>query len=334
MRLPWTGIGIMAVAALAGHVRTARADTHEQQPWTVGVSAAQKVDAQALLDAGNELFLARKYAEAIEKYRAAVKTWDHPAIRFNLVRCLIQLEKPLEAFDELELALKYDGAPFDESIYNEALAYQKLLGNQISELKVTCKQDGLTLTLDGQPLPACPSTQLRRVLPGPHQIVGKKAGFVTKTVELNVIGGKRSTAAIEVIPITMLTRGAHVEHRWPQWLPWTVFASGFALAGAAELFHLAAVSNQDDYRALVSKTCTTGCNAAELDHSLESRAELENNIAIGVLSVGAAVVITGGVMLILNRGTTVYEAEKEQPASRVGITPTRGGGAITWSRTF
>jgi len=49
MRLPSVRLRIAAAVALAGHVRTARADTHEQQ-------------------------------------RAAVKTWDHPAIRFNIVR--------------------------------------------------------------------------------------------------------------------------------------------------------------------------------------------------------------------------------------------------------
>jgi hypothetical protein len=315
-------------------VSPARADSRDQQPWTVGVSAEQKAAARSLLDAGNELFLARKYGEALEQYRAAVKTWDHPAIRFNIVRCLVQLEKPLEAYVELELALKYDAAPFDESIYSEALGYQKLLANQIGELEVSCKQEGLTLTLDGQPLPTCPGTHARRVLPGQHQIVGKKNGFVTKTVELVVLGSSHAKAAIEVVPLTTLTRGAHVEHRWAQWLPWTVFASGFALAGVAELFHLRAVSNQDEYRKLVTKTCATGCNTAELDHSLESRARLQNNIGLGVLTVGAAVAITGGIMLVLNRGYTVYEAETEQPVTRVGITPTRNGGAITWSRSF
>jgi hypothetical protein len=307
------------------------ADTHEEQPWTVGVSAEQKSAARSLLDAGNELFLARKYGEALESYRSAVKTWNHPAIRFNIVRCLVQLEKPLEAYTELELALAYGAAPFDESIYSEALGYQKLLAGQIGELEVSCKQDGLTLTLDGQALPACPGTHKRRVLPGQHQIVGTKSGFVTKTVELVVLGSKHEHAEIEVVPQTTLTRDAHVEHRWPQWLPWTVFGGGFALAGIAELVHLRAVSNQDDYRALVSSTCPTGCETAEIDHSLESRASLQNNVAIGVLSVGAATVITGGIMLVLNRGKTVYEAA---PATHVQVTPTRGGGAITWSRSF
>ncbi len=331
MRYPSVCLGVLVVTGLA---TPARSDSREQQPWTVGVSADQKAAARALLDAGNELFLARTYGEALEKYRAAVKTWDHPAIRFNIVRCLVQLEKPLDAYVELELALAYGAAPFDESIYSEALGYQKLLANQIGELEVSCKQPGVTLTLDGQPLPACPGTHSRRVLPGQHQIVGTKSGFVTKTVELVVLGSKHERTAIEVVPLTTLTRGAHVEHRWPQWLPWTVFASGFALAGVAELIHLAAVSNQDDYRTLVTNTCPTGCEPTALDHSLESRAQLQNNIAIGVLSVGAATVITGGIMLVLNRGKTVYEAETPTPATRVQVTPTHHGGAITWSRSF
>ena len=33
------------------------------------------------------------------------RSWDHPAIRFNLVRCYVQLGKNVDAAQNLELAL-------------------------------------------------------------------------------------------------------------------------------------------------------------------------------------------------------------------------------------
>lgn len=325
----------MCVGLVVGfcEVAVVRADTGAQQPWTVGVSAEQKAAARTLLDAGNELFLARKYVEALDKYREAVKTWDHPAIRFNIVRCLVLLDKPLEAYADLEKALAYGAAPFDESIYSEALGYQKLLAKQVGELEVACKQEGVALTLDGQPLPACPGAHARRVLPGQHQVVATKQGFVPRTLEIVMLGGDRKHADVEVVPVTTLTRNARIEHRWSQWFPWSVVGGGIALAGAAGLLHLAATSNQDAYRDFVVETCPTGCNTNELDHSLESRASLQNNLAIGVLSIGAAAVVTGGVLVFMNRGKTVYETPAPAQTT-VRVVPTVGGGAVTWSGTF
>jgi tetratricopeptide (TPR) repeat protein len=322
---------VQSCVLVAAMAVTARAD--DSKPWTVGVTADQKAEAQRQLEAGNELFLARKYAEAIEQYRAAVKTWDHPAIRFNIVRCLIQLEKPLEAAEQLTLALKYGDAPFEEGIYNEALGYQKLLANQSAELEVSCTQPGVTMTLDGQSLAACPTRETRRVLPGQHQVVGTKAGMLPRTIEIVVLGGKREQVGVELVP---LSKGTRIEHRWAQWKPWTVFAGGFALAGIGGLLHLKATSDQDEYRDLVAQQCPNGCPAGEVSSSLESSARIENGIALGAVILGGAAIVTGSVMIYMNRGRTVYGAKEYQTprGARLDVVPTRSGGAVTLSGWF
>lgn len=333
MRITVVCLGVLLAMAVA----TARADNPPaQQPWTVGVSAEQKANARSLLDAGNELFIERKYAEALEQYRQAVKTWDHPAIRFNIVRCLIQLEKPLEAFEQVKLALAYGAAPFDDTIYNEAVSYEKLLANQIGELEVSCTQPGAALTLDGQPLPVCPGTHKQRVLPGPHQVVGTKQGFVPRTTELVVLGGKQDRVEVTLVPLAKVAKGARIEHRWPQWIPWTVFGSGFVIAGIGELLHLKATNDNDAYERLVERECPNGCTAGDVDESLQSRARIENGFGIGAMLLGAAVVVGGGVMIYMNRGETVYDVNEVQPArgGRLGIVPLRDGGALSWSARF
>src|SRR5512144_2903101 len=132
MGTSWRALAVMAAFAVA----PGRA--HAESPWSVGVTEEQKAKSKELLDAGNALLLDKKYVEALDKYTAAVQVWDHPAIRFNMVRCLVQLGRNLEAYEDLEKALKYGQAPLEETVYAEALAYQKLLSTQIGDIKVTC----------------------------------------------------------------------------------------------------------------------------------------------------------------------------------------------------
>jgi hypothetical protein len=58
-------------------------------PWSRGVTDAAKAQAQALLEEGNALIVQNLFREALAKYEAALAAWDHPAIRFNMVRALI-----------------------------------------------------------------------------------------------------------------------------------------------------------------------------------------------------------------------------------------------------
>ena len=109
------------------------------------MSATKKADAKALLAAGKALFLEHKYAEPLESYKQAIAEWDHPAIRFNIVRCLIQLDRAVEASENLDAALKYGATPLEDTVYAEAIAYQKLLANQTGELEVSCEQRGAVI---------------------------------------------------------------------------------------------------------------------------------------------------------------------------------------------
>jgi hypothetical protein len=293
----------MRAALLAILLSTAvvRADT---SPWAVGVTDAQKADAKRALDEGNALFLKKEYSAALVKYQAAIAAWDHPAIRFNVVRCLIQLDRPVEAADNLKLALRYGAAPLEEAVYAEALAYEKLLANQIGELAIRCGEAGIRVTLDGQPLAACPASETKRVAPGTHQVVGEKAGFLTRTYELVVVGGTQQAVDVK---LERLSANGRIEHRWPAWIPWVVFGSGFAVIGAGALLDLSAAADMDSYDRLVKQQCPSrSCDESMLPTDLRDDAQTKSNIAVGVMVLGAATVAAGGVMLYLNRARTVY----------------------------
>ncbi len=303
----------------------------ETPPWAVGVTEVQKARAEKLLEAGNALFLDKSYAEALARYTEAVAAWNHPAIRFNMVRCLIQLERPVEASDNLKQALAYGAAPLEATVYSEALSYEKLLASQIAEVSLSCRQAGVTVTLDGKPLAICPASEVRRVAPGTHQVVGSKPGYLTRVVEVVVIGGKTQQVGLELDPVS---KAARIEHRWPAWVPWVVFGAGAAVVGAGALVDREAQAKFDTFDRSVQQNCLTPCTEEELAPFVSYRddGERQHAIALGVVGVGAATVATGAVLLYLNRGRTVYPSSKERITPALG--PVAGGAALGLRGSF
>ncbi|MBL0216313.1 MAG: hypothetical protein IPQ07_20810 [Myxococcales bacterium] len=311
----------MSLALLLWTVESAVADP-TPPPWVAGVSEQQKTTAHERLEEGNALFLDHKYAAALGEYERAVAAWDHPAIRFNIVRCLIQLDKPVEAFDNLTLALKYGAAPLEDAVFAEATSYQKLLANQIGELEVVCDQAGVAVTLDGRSLLTCPGTKRTRMVPGEHQLVGSKTGFATRTIGVVVLGGKQQRQAVE---LDSLARTARITRRWGTWMPWTVFGGGITLTAFGTLVELKASSDFAAFDQRIQRDCAKGCE--HVDFGPRQTAQLENRIGIGTLVVGVATVAAGSVLIYLNRARTTYPTE-------IDVRPTQHGGVFTIAGQF
>jgi hypothetical protein len=302
----------------------ARAPAHADSPWAEGVTDDQKLQAKTLLDAGNALLIEKKYVEALDKYTAAVAVWDHPAIRFNMVRCQIQLGKNLEAYENLEKSLRFGAAPLEETVYNEAVGYQKLLASQVGDLAISCVQPDVQLTLDGKPLATCPTKASMRLLAGPHQVVGTKKGLLPRTLELVVVGGKTETAEVKLDP---LAKGARVEHRWPQYVPYTVLGGGMAVGAVGVLFQVLGSSQMEEYDRWVDTRCTGNCTASELAdvQHLYDGARFKSAVGVSLMVTGGVAIATGAFMAYLNRGRTVYPE----------VTPIAGGGAaVSWHGGF
>src|SRR5262249_45044475 len=146
---PMRRMQIAIVLVLAATSVRARAD---DKPWAVGVPQAEQDSALAMYRDGNGEFEESRYAQAVTKYREAGKHWDHPAIRFNMAVSLINLDQPLEAYENLTAALKFGAAPIGNEAFAQAQTYKKLLDGQLTHLKITCDVDGAEVTLDGQPI--------------------------------------------------------------------------------------------------------------------------------------------------------------------------------------
>jgi tetratricopeptide (TPR) repeat protein len=319
------------------------------------VNDDQKSAAKTKLEEGNALYLATDYKGALAKYKEALASWNHPAIRFNLVRCLVQLNEMVEADQNLQQALEHDKAPFTDEVWQEVLGFQKLLGNMVGTIEVGCKQDGAKLTFDGEPfIEKCPGNSTKRVKIGQHSVVATKEGFLTKEMPIVVVGGPTQQVDVTLTP---LDKAAKVVHRFPTWIPWVVFGGGLAVTGVGVLLKVDAGNQMNAYDQDVAGSCAVnGCDltpvrtdypegmagdtsfaAAEtlanrLNDKRES-AESRDKLAIGVIAVGAAGAAVGGVLLFLNRGRTVYE-DPAKAGAQVRVMPTTDGGMVSLSGRF
>jgi hypothetical protein len=312
-------LGTFALALLlaAGHASPALAEA-EERPWAAGVSAANQERALALFQEGNLLFTESEYAAALGHYREALEHWSHPAIHYNAGVSLINLEQTLAAYEQIEAALAYGEAPLGTTNYQQAQLYKKLLFAQIAELEVSCTQPGVLITLDGTTLFVAPGSARRRLAPGPHQLVARKAGLMTGTHALDLPAGKLTREVLTLsLPPSPELRSTR---RWDTWKPWAVVGSGVALGLVGVPLFISARDNFETYDAEVARLCPTGCPAGELPATVvdaQSRAELQHGLAVGMFAAGSAVTATGIVLVLLNQP----RLEPAAPRRTLRVTP-------------
>jgi hypothetical protein len=284
-----------------------------------------------LFEEGNKLFENSEHAAALAKYRQALSVWDHPAIRYNAAVALINLDQPLAANENLELALRHGDAPFNPETYQQALTYRKLLRGQLAELKVACVEPRADVALDGTTLFVGPGEAARWVTPGPHQLVARKSGFLTESRSLSLLPGKPAVETLALQEIGSLPN--RTLRRWPTWKPWAVVGGGALVAFAGLPLLLEARSNLIAYDDQITQRCSMGCAAGMLPAAaveLRDRAHTENVVAVSLFAVGGAIAASGVALVILNQPQNVPADEK----ARTAVAPLLGRGVVGFSLAF
>jgi len=293
------------------------------RPWAAGVSESEQATALELYDEGNREFGEARFAQALAKYKEALRHWDHPAIRFNIAVCLLHLDQPLEAKHNLERSLVYGEGSLGAELYGQGLRYRKSLDGQLAFVKISCQEAGTQVTLDGKLLLTGPGTVDEILLPGEHHLAATKTGFLTVARTLVLAPGERMTTIARMI------------RRWDPWRPLVVLAGGGALVGLGVLSYVAAVRGFADYDGLVHAQCPRGCSADMRSErpaigSTKERAQIEGVFGVLLLSAGSAVVLAGFIGLIMNEPRLELETNHAQPV----IAATHGGATITMSWGF
>jgi hypothetical protein len=291
------------------------------RPWAAGVSADERERALALFQEGNGYFAQSEYAEAARRYREALGHWDHPAIRGNLAVALINLDAPLEAYTNLEAALRFGAAPFESNAYQQLVTHQKLLAGRVAHIEIACPAQGASVALDGAQVLACPGQAAQLVLVGPHQIVARKRGHLTFTRDLDAMPGATTSITIVLQPLAALDRE---ERRWPTWRPWAIMGAGVLVGSVGLVLELDARDNMDAFEAENLRSCPDGCERADLPEAVwgqKDRAEREDRWAIGAFAVGGAALVTGAVLLWMNQPERV---RLDEEGKRVSVIPHAG----------
>jgi tetratricopeptide (TPR) repeat protein len=288
----------MLVVLLCG---SARAGSDAEKPWAVGVTPAAQKAALDLYQDGNTYFDQAQYKEALAKYDLALQSWDHPTIHYNAAVCLINLDRPVEAYDHLLAAMRFGVAPLGKDMFAQGQSYQKLLAARVAELEVSCSEPGATVTLDGKPLFTAPGSKKQHVLAGEHQIVVEKRGFQTETKQVHLDAG-----AAQAMPIVLerVAAARTLHRRMPRWLPWTVMGAGAVVALVGVQAYVSAYDDYNAYEAAVQKAFDTRAGGVPVlsasDAAKLPSAHSEAMRAYVALSIGGALAATGFVLVLLN----------------------------------
>jgi tetratricopeptide (TPR) repeat protein len=326
-----------AVVALGIVAATTAVAWAQPKPWAAGVSDQEQSVALEIFRRGNAEFEEERFAQALALYRQAIKHWDHPAIRFNMGVCHVNLDQPLEAYTAFELALKYGAAPLagakDEQKmkYGQALMYKQQLLTELATLDVTLAESDATVTLDGAIVLTAPGKITKVVRPGAHQIVATKPGFLTTTLPLVLVGGKTMVADVKLARLA----ASRVVRRWAAWKPWTVFGAGAAVALGGGYLELRSYDNYKTYDERFATMCPNGCGGPSQPPipegltSLRDRAAIENGAAIALFAVGGLALVAGAVGVYLNQPMATTE-------DRITIAPLvrPGSAGLVVSRAF
>lgn len=300
-------------------------------PWAKGVSAEDRAEAEAIFAKGNVHYGDKDYAKALEQYRAAVKIWDHPSIRFNMTVALIDLESWVDAWHSLARSLRFGKGPLSDKTFADAKRYDRLLKGLVAVVKVASKPAGAALELDGKPI-AAGADQVITV--GDHVIVAKKAGFVTTTQKLQARGGAPQAVEVLLLPQTRTRK----VYPMADWVPWVTIGAGVVVAAAGLPLWFTAKADLETYDGLVSNACGGGCHLDSLPADVadaKTKWESEYGGSLALFALGGAAVVTGALLFILNQPKLVEEAisvDAEEPAAALSVSPTLGG--ASFSLTF
>lgn len=321
------GLAVVLLATALSPQHAVADQAARDKPWTRGVTDEAKARAKALLERGNELFVANQHKDALVMYEQALAAWEHPAIQFNAVRALVALDRPIEALDRVDKALQYGEAPLEEAVYAEALNYQRMLRNQVGTLVVTCTQPGVSVAIDGERRITCPGSVTVRVRPGRHVVVGNSATLATGSIDVIVMGGATESIAVQLSPPDLGPRT-----RWASWKPWAVVVGGVVLGGTAVVIRERASRDADSLSRQVADQCDARCSPDQYRalglEALEAQIDRRNTYWVSSAIAGGVLTVLGVSLVVLNRPT------HERPPVAVGVTGALDRIAITLRAAF
>ena len=304
-------VALLAVATTAVAQPIAELQSAGERPWAQGISPEAQETARRIFLEGNDLLNQAIFLQAIDKYRQALKHWDHPTVHYNMALALMHVD-PLEGHRHMKEAFRYGPPPLDDQKIEYARTYMTLIEKQSAQVEIGCDVPGASVTMDGKPLFQAPGRFEGLVHPGAHSVVAVKEGFVPTEKSWNLLPGAKETIGLKLYTEAQLTRS---RTRWPTWVPWTVLGAGMAVALGGGAMHLHARNDYIAFDNRIKECVRSGCFPDPYVAGLRSRGDILQRVAYGGYALGGAALLTGAVLAYLNlpqtRRMTPEELEAE-----------------------
>jgi hypothetical protein len=307
------------------------------QPWYCGVTKKDQERALALYAEGNQLFDDSLFTVAVAKYEQAVEHWDHPGIHYNLMMTLILLDRPVEAYLSSIAAWRHGPSALEPEEHRRAQEYQKLLRSRIAELTVACDEPGAVVSLDGKNILNGPGKALVVVLPGQHELVARKRGYLATHHALTLVAARSVSVHMRMLPESEALITARA---WPARRPWAAIGAGVSAGLASGLLEWRADVNNRAFQRLLDEHCPLplGCLEVEYTDAMKShqtRYRWYRGLGHGALATGGAAMIGGLVLVYLNRPQELENPERQRLV-RVSVTPlvTPDTGGVSFDLSF
>jgi tetratricopeptide (TPR) repeat protein len=321
----------------AGNDESLQNGAEKDRPWAAGVPTTEQQAALALFHDGNVELNDGLFAKAVEKYQQALAHWDHPAVHYNLALAQMNLDKPIEAYDNFEAALKFGEAPLQsKDKFDSAKNYLVILSHVIGEIEVTCNKTGAKVAIDGKEVFTAPGTYKGKVKVGKHQIVATLEGHPTRVEATDIQPGAPFKIELHLYTVAELTR---YRRKWDAtWTPYVVMGGGVAVGVLGGVFELLASNKYSDYDKTIASCNQMNAGCANSQSLKNERTTGDDYKAAGfaLYGVGAAAVVAGAVLWWINR-PEAYQIraedlpEPEGPQVRVTpvVSPTFAGAALS-----
>jgi hypothetical protein len=270
----------------------------QERPWAKGVPQVKQAAAAVPFHEGNHLLKNSLFPRAVEKYREALKHWDHPAIHYNMALALLNLNEPLILHHHLTESMRYGEAPLDKDKFERAGAFKKLIEQQLAHVEIACDAPGALVSMDGQVLFTAPGRHEALVRPGKHSITATKEGFLSTDLNQTLLPGEKASLSLKLYTASDLTR---YRRQWSTWKPWAVVGAGAAVALAGGALHMQARGSFVDFDTHIAQCGSGGCFPAPEVTNLRTRGMSMQQMAFGAYAVGGAALVTGAVLAFINR---------------------------------
>ena len=299
------------------------------RPWAQNVSPEDQKVATEMFREGNGLLKESLYVQAAQKYKEALQKWDHPGIHYNLALALLNLDQPVEVFQQLEEAMKYGPAPLDADKFQHAGRYKALIEKQLARIEVLCSEAGAQVTMDGRVLFTAPGKHEALVRIGQHTFVASKTGFEPTQKSPMLPPGQKTVIDLKLFTHDQLTV---YKRRWPNPLPWSVLGAGIVLSGLGGILHWQSTVQMKKYddgiKACAAASPTGGCTPDSGLLGKKSGAENLQAGAFALYGIGGAVAVTGVVLAVLNRAKAERIVDKDPKLTVTPLFGPGGGGLL------